>query len=150
MKGGKRSGAGRKPAHIDPAELEKLCLLQCTDQDIAAFFGVDVRTIERRKKDPRFAATMQSGRAKGIVSVRRYLWTLAAKGNAPATIFLAKNLLGYKDSSSHEISGSDGGAIQVSVVEMLQERRNRLAANGKLNRALAPQRREDDVDAQLP
>ena len=50
MKGGKRSGAGRKPVHIDPAELEKLCLLQCTDQDIAAFFGVDVRTIERRKK----------------------------------------------------------------------------------------------------
>ena len=66
MKGGKRPGAGRRPRNIDPAELEKLCLLQCTDQDIAGFFGVDVRTIERRKKDPRFAATMKAGAPKAL------------------------------------------------------------------------------------
>jgi hypothetical protein len=63
--GGKRDGAGRKSARIDLAELEKLCALQCTNEDVAAFFGVTVRTIERRRQKPAFAAVMESGRAKG-------------------------------------------------------------------------------------
>jgi len=148
MKGGKRSGAGRKPVDIDLVELEKLCALQCTDQEIAGFVGVNIRTIERRRKKATFAATMERGRAKGRVSLRRSLWALAAKGNAAASIFLAKNLLGYKDSTSHELSGSDGGAIQLSVVDVLQQRRDRLAAeNRRIADATAPQK-EDGYDAQ--
>ena len=51
--GGKRAGAGRKPSSIALGELEKLCGLQCTDEDVAGFFGVKVRTIERRRqKEP--------------------------------------------------------------------------------------------------
>ena len=65
MHGGKRDGAGRKSARIDLAELEKLCALQCTDEDLAAYFGVTARTIERRRQKPAFAAAMESGRAKG-------------------------------------------------------------------------------------
>src|SRR5438309_11746775 len=105
MKGGKRSGAGRKPVHIDLEELPKLCALQCTDQEIAGFLGVSIRTIERRKKSAAFAAIMERGRARGRVSLRRSRWAIAAKGNATASIFLAKNLPGYKDSTSHEPSG---------------------------------------------
>jgi len=41
------------------------------------------------------------------------LWGLAAKGNPAANIFLAKNLLGYKDYFASELSGPDGGAIQI-------------------------------------
>lgn len=48
MHGGKRAGAGRKPVNVDLVELEKLCGLQCTDEDLAGFLGVSVRTIERR------------------------------------------------------------------------------------------------------
>jgi hypothetical protein len=131
MKGGKRSGAGRKPVHIDPEELEKLCVLQCTDQEIAGFFGVTNRTIERRKKNPVFAAAMERGRAKGRVSLRRNLWALAAKGDPRASIFLAKVVLGYKDSYSHELSASGGGAIQLSVVDVLLQRRDRVAADNQ-------------------
>ena len=40
MRGGSRSGAGRKPVHIDLVELEKLSLLHCTDEEIASWFGV--------------------------------------------------------------------------------------------------------------
>jgi|SRR5215469_1472561 len=130
--GGKRSGSGRKPVKIDLDELEKLCALQCTDQELACFFGVDVRTIERRKKKPAFAAAIERGRAKGKLSVRRMLFNLAStKGNVAAAIFLAKNLLGYKDYFSNEHSGPDGGAIPLNVIEMLQHRRNRLAADRK-------------------
>jgi len=99
MNGGKRPRAGRKGVKIDLAELEKLCALQCTDQEISSFFNVSVRTIERRKKKPAFGEAMERGRAKGQISLRRSLWSLAVKGNPAANIFLAKNLLGYKVTS---------------------------------------------------
>jgi hypothetical protein len=129
--GGKRSGSGRRAVKIDLTELERLCSIQCTDQELASFFEVDVRTIERRKKKPAFSAALERGRAKGRVSVRRMLFSLAAKGNVAAAIFLAKNLLGYKDYFSNEHSGPDGGPIPVSVVEALHRRRNQLALERK-------------------
>src|SRR5262245_16811599 len=129
--GGKRCGSGRKAVKINLEELERLCLIQCTDQELASFFDVDVRTIERRKKKPAFAAALERGRAKGRVSIRRMLFALAAKGNVAAAIFLAKNLLGYKDYFSNEHSGPDGGPIPMSVVEALHRRRNQLALERK-------------------
>lgn len=65
MSGGHRRGAGRKPVQIDLVELEKLCALQCTDEEIAHFMGVVTRTIESRRKQPEFAEVMKRGRAKG-------------------------------------------------------------------------------------
>ena len=44
----------RPESKIDLDELEKLCAMQCTDEDIAAFLGVSTRTIERRRKMPSF------------------------------------------------------------------------------------------------
>ena len=113
MPGGKRAGSGRKAVKIDPVELEKLCGLQCTDEELAAWFGVSARTIERRRRQPAFGEAMERGRAKGRVSVRRMLFGQAAKGIPAAAIFLAKNLLGYRDVRSNEHSGPDGGPIAI-------------------------------------
>jgi hypothetical protein len=135
MAGGARSGSGRKRIKIDLAELEKLCALQCTDDEIASFFGVSPRTVERRKKQPAFAEAVARGKARGRLSLRRSLWGLAVKGNPAANIFLSKNLLGYKDVLSNEHSGPDGGPIQFSVLEALQRRRNHLAEQRKLTDA---------------
>ena len=104
---------GRPTVKIDPVELEKLCLMQCTDEEIAAFFGVSTRTIERRKKVQRFRDIMDQAKAKGRVSVRRNLFRLANGGNVAAAIFLAKNLLGYRDVLSNEHSGPDGRPISI-------------------------------------
>src|SRR5579871_3428762 len=114
MSGGKRPRAGRKAIRIDLEQVEKLCNLQCTDEELASFFGVSVRTIERRKNQPAFAEVLARGKAKGKLSLRRSLWGLAAKGNPAANIFLAKNLLGYRDYVSSELSGPDGGAIKIA------------------------------------
>lgn len=121
MKGGKRPKAGRKAIHIDMAELEKLSSVQCTDAELAAILQVSVRTIERRKKQAAFADVIDRGRARGRVSVRRMLFAQGAKGNVAAAIFLAKNLLGYKDYVSNEHSGPDGGAIVISPAPELGE-----------------------------
>src|ERR1035437_1939723 len=81
----------RPKAKIDMVELEKLCGMQCTDEEIAAWFGVCTRTIERLRKTAKFREVMDQSRAKGRVSVRRSLFKMAAGGNIAAAIFLAKN-----------------------------------------------------------
>jgi hypothetical protein len=105
----------RPEAKIDLVELEKLCGMQCTDEEIAAFFGVSTRTIERRRKEKQFSEIMERAKAKGRVSVRRSLFRLAAAGNIAAAIFLAKNLLGYKDIVNNEHSGPGGSPIQIAT-----------------------------------
>src|SRR5215467_9774793 len=104
----------RPKVKIDVVELEKLCGMQCTEEEIAAFFGVSRRTIERRRDVRKFREIMDQGRAKGRVSVRRHLFRLAAGGNVAAAIFLAKNLLGYRDVVNTEHTGPGGGPIQVA------------------------------------
>lgn len=136
--GGKRPGSGRKAIKIDLAVLEKLCGLQCTDLEIAGFFGVNVRTIERHKKKPAFAAAMERGRAKGRLSVRRMLFEQAAKGSAAPLIFLAKNLLGYKDYVANEHSGPEGGPIPLSAPDILRSRRDVLARRRQLASGTGP------------
>lgn len=105
----------RPEARIDLAELEKLCGMQCTDEEIAAFFGISTRTIERRRKVQRFREIMENAKAKGRVSVRRSLFKLAANGNVAAAIFLSKNLLGYRDVVNTEHTGLDGGPIRIAA-----------------------------------
>nr|AYC80792.1 hypothetical protein [uncultured bacterium] len=113
----------RPKSDIDLEELEKLCAMQCTDEEIAAFLRVSTRTIERRRKVPSFREAMERGKAKGRVSVRRNLFRLATNGNLGANIFLAKNLLGYKDAVTNEHTGLDGGPIQMSLAQVLRERK---------------------------
>jgi hypothetical protein len=115
MPGGTRPRAGRKPVRINLGELEKLCALQCTDEEVASFFRVSVRTVERRRRKPAFAEAMERGKAQGRLSLRRSLWGLARKGNPAANIFLAKNLLGYRDVLSNEHSGPGGSAIPIDA-----------------------------------
>jgi hypothetical protein len=113
----------RPEARVNLEELEKLCAMQCTDEEIAAYFGVSTRTIERRRKVRGFRETIERGRAKGRVSVRRQLFKLASNGNLGATIFLAKNLLGYRDVTATEHSGPAGGPMEISLADVLRERR---------------------------
>jgi hypothetical protein len=104
----------RPRVKIDVAELEKLYGMQCTDEEVAAFVGVSTRTLARRREVKKFAEVIDRAKARGRVSVRRALFRLAAAGNIAAAIFLAKNLLGYKDIVRNEHSGPDGAPIQLA------------------------------------
>jgi hypothetical protein len=106
----------RPKAKIDMVELEKLCGMQCTDEEIAAWFGVCTKTIERLRQKVQFREVMEAGKAKGRVSLRRSLFRLAAAGNIAAAIFLAKNVLGYRDVLRNEQTGPDGGPISIEML----------------------------------
>ena len=58
-------------ASIDLGELEKLAALQCTNEEIAFWFGVTTRTVERRRQQRPFREAIERGRAKGRISMRR-------------------------------------------------------------------------------
>src|ERR1700730_13359284 len=91
-------------AKIDLTELEKLSSLQCTDEEIAAWFGVTTRTLERRRKVKKFAEVMEKGKAKGRISVRRMQMRLLEKGNATMGVWLGKQILGQTDQVSHQLN----------------------------------------------
>src|SRR5262245_41880929 len=93
-------------AKIDLTELERLSAMQCTDEEIAAWFGLTTRTIERRRKKKAFAEVMERGRAKGRISVRRQQMKLLEQGNATMGVWLGKNILGQVDEVRHDVTGS--------------------------------------------
>jgi hypothetical protein len=89
---------------IDLSELEKLCQLQCTDEEIAAWFNVSTRTIERRRLEPEFAEVMTRGKARGRISVRRMQMKLLEEGNATMGVWLGKQVLGQADEVVHNFN----------------------------------------------
>ena len=132
MPGGTRPGAGRKAINIDLVELEKLCTLQCTDEEIAAWFGVSTRTIESRRKQPQFSEVMNRGKAKGRISVRRAQMKLLESGNGTMGVWLGKQLLGQRDVTPIELSGPHGDPVQVAlgtIEEILTRAKKRTRAS---------------------
>src|ERR1017187_5831407 len=110
MSGGTRKGAGRKPIPIDLKELEILCSLQSSDEEIAAWLGVSLRTIQYRRKQVKFAEVMRRGKARGCVNIRRAQMKLLDAGNPTVAVWPGKVLLGQKDTM--QITGANGGPIQ--------------------------------------
>ena len=78
---------------IDYNVVEKLANIQCTQEEIATFLGVSVRTLQR---DEEFCRLYKKGQDNGKMSLRRYQFKLAEKNTAMA-IFLGKQYLGQRD-----------------------------------------------------
>lgn len=89
---------------IDKKEFESLLFIQCTLEEVTAYFdhkldGCSEDTIERwckRTYGKRFADVSREKRDVGKISLRRMQWRLAER-NAAMAIFLGKNVLGQTD-----------------------------------------------------
>ena len=108
------------PAKIDLVELERLCAMQCTDEEISAWFNVTTRTIERKRKKKAFAEVMDRGKAKGRISVRRAQLKLLEAGNATMGVWLGKNILGQVDEIRHELFGNISTQLQIVIPRGLE------------------------------
>ena len=95
-----------KEFYPDMEAVEKLCRLNCTDDEIASFFGVCRKTVEReRKSNPEFNATIERGKSYGKLSLRRKQVELALEGNATMLIWLGKQYMGQSDKQDIDIGG---------------------------------------------
>lgn len=89
----------RKQDKIDQKTFEGLCGIQCTQLEIANFFGVSEDTILRwcqNTYSSTFNEVFERFRSNGKVSLRRSQWRLAEK-NPTLAIWLGKQYLGQKD-----------------------------------------------------
>lgn len=95
----------RPKKEIDYEAVEKLASIQCTQEEIANFLGLSVRTLQR---DEEFCRLYKKGMDNGKMSLRRTQFKIAEKGNASMAIFLGKQYLGQRDvieaDNTHEIT----------------------------------------------
>lgn len=90
---------GRPRKEISMTEFEKLCGMQCTKEEIAAFFECDEDTINnwcKREYNSVFSVVYAQKRENGRISLRRKQWNLAT-GSPAMAIFLGKQYLGQRD-----------------------------------------------------
>src|SRR5260370_38070323 len=60
-------GTSQEGAAINLLKLEQLCMLHCTDQEIAGYFGVTPERIAQERRSPQLAEDMERGQAKGKI-----------------------------------------------------------------------------------
>lgn len=82
---------------IDPAQVEELAAIMCTQAEMATVLGCSVKTLERR-----FGRAIEKGKARAATSLRRKQWQLAEKGNVTMLIWLGKQYLGQRDRPEDE------------------------------------------------
>ena len=95
---------GRPKIEVDFAEVDKLCQIQCTGEEIASFFGISYDTLERRCKEQfkvSLAEYIKEKSAKGKSSLRRLQWKAAMNGNVTMLIWLGKQYLGQADKTNY-------------------------------------------------
>lgn len=89
----------RPRKEIDQKQFENLCGLQCTLEEICAWFGCCSDTLEswcKRTYKRGFSDVFREKRGLGKISLRRSQWRLAEK-SATMAIWLGRNYLGQSD-----------------------------------------------------
>lgn len=89
----------QKQSKISKTQFEKLCEIQCTEEEICAVIGVTDKTLAswcNSTYGKKFSEVFKEKRKNGKASLRRNQWALAEK-NPTMAIWLGKQYLGQKD-----------------------------------------------------
>ena len=111
----------KKPAHrpkgtfisIDWEQVNKMCAIQCTGEEIANVLGVDYDTLAsacKRENKMLFSDYIGQRKSDGKMSLRRKQFSTAMEGNPTMLVWLGKNWLKQTDKSEvaiteHKITG---------------------------------------------
>lgn len=108
---------GRPRIKINWEDVEKLCILQCLQREVAWFCNVSLDTIERackREKKQSFAEYYSQKKSVGRISLRRAQWEVAVKQkNVTMLIWLGKQYLKQSD----KFEGIDRDELGFEFVE---------------------------------
>lgn len=110
---------GRPKINIDWTEFDKLCLIQCTLEEIADWFECSIDTIENRCKSEKrliFSEYFKKKSVGGKISLRRKQFQMAQDGNVALLIFLGKQYLGQKDKPEDGTNNDKPQPIKIEII----------------------------------
>ena len=102
----------RPEIEIDEQQVRRLAAMQCTHEEIAAFFGVHRNTIGNRFRD-----IIDQERNKAKASLRRRMFQEAIDGDARMMIWLSKQYLGMSEKTEHSGEGLRPLTIEFAEVK---------------------------------
>ena len=91
----------RPKININWEQVNQMCGIQCTGEEIAGVLGISYDTLQRRceeEYDMGFAEYFKTKQVSGKASLRRKQYQKAMEGNVAMLIWLGKNWLGQSDS----------------------------------------------------
>jgi len=109
---------GRPKIVVDWKEVEKLCGLHCTGEEIASFMEISYDTLNRRcheDHDCGFADYIKQKSSAGKISLRRMQYATAQAGNVSMQIWLGKNWLGQSDQATIQ------GGMNITAFRVVSE-----------------------------
>lgn len=112
---------GRPKKIIDKDAFEKLCSLQCTQEEICGVLGVSDKTLEswcKKEYKANFSEVFREKRQIGRMSLRRSQFKLAEK-NATMAIWLGKQYLDQRDKDIADAMDRSNGVLE-SLLELRQ------------------------------
>lgn len=116
---------GRPKKYIDKDQFEKLCALQCTQEEICGVLGVNSDTLSKwckKEYKANFSEVFREKRQMGRISLRRSQFKLAEKSPAMA-IWLGKQYLDQRDRDIADSMDHSNGVLE-SLLKLHNEQSN--------------------------
>ena len=116
---------GPKIKTVNWVEFDKLCQIQCTLTELAAWFKCSEDTIEnivKREKGMKFSEYYQQNRGVGKIALRRRQFQAAMDGDRTMLVWLGKQYLEQSDKIEQRIDAT-AELVQISDEEI--ERRTK-------------------------
>jgi len=116
------SGKARKPREMTWDAIDKLLEAGCEGTQIAAYFGIDEKTLYRAceaDKGCLFGAYRAQKRQSGDTLLLDKLYSMAlVNGDKSVAIFLAKNRLGMRDNPKEDDTANNTPITRIEIVHI--------------------------------
>jgi len=101
-----KNKSGRPLLNLNERQILELAKIQCTTKEIAAVMDCSVSTLDKS-----FSDLINKGREAGKITLRKYMWNAAEKGNVTMMIWLSKQILGMREPQIIEIVREEAKGI---------------------------------------
>lgn len=112
--------AGRPPKTLSDkqrGEVETLAAFLSIEQ-LADYFGIGRTTFfALMERDPEISELYKRGKSKAIAHIAQGLIQKARAGDTTSAIFFLKTQARWRETERHEITGADGGPLELSRIE---------------------------------
>ena len=117
MANGKAGRPAKTLTDKQRGEIETLAAFLSIEQ-LADYFGIGRTTFYAlAEKDPEILEHYKRGKSKAIAHIAQGLIQKARAGDTTSAIFFLKTQARWRETERHEITGADGGPLELSRIE---------------------------------